>query len=824
MRSLLAILALATLLSPRAAAAQPRAAAPAVTTPRTDTLRAPGLTAPVEILTDAFGVAHIYAQNEPDLFFAQGYNAARDRLFQFELWRRQATGTVAELLGAREVERDIGARLFMFRGDMARELAHYHPRGEAIVHAFVRGVNAYIAEARRTPATLPIEFRLLGTLPEPWTPEVVISRHAGLLANVRDELELGRAVHAIGPTAVARLQTFTPRAPRLALDSTIDGALLSRDILARYNAFRRAITFTPSDIVSAADRADADAFEALSLAASATARDAEREERRDIGSNNWVIAGSRTASGWPLLANDPHRAIAAPSLRYWAHLVAPGWNVIGGGEPTIPGISIGHNEHGAWGLTIFGTDAEDLYVYTINPANPREYRYRDGWERMREIIDTIRVKGERPRIVTHRFTRHGPVVFEDAASRTAYAVRAAWMDVGGAPYLASLRMNQARTWEEFLAACAYSHIPAENMIWADRAGNIGWQAVGIAPVRAAWDGLVPVPGDGRYEWDGYLPILQRPGSANPPAGYLATANANLTDPFTYPYMNAIGFQWADPFRQARVNEVLASGRQHTMADMIALQHDVLSLPARALVPLLQHVQSADAEIDALRRAVLAWDRQLTVESIEAGVYVAWERRLLRELSARLIPQAARPALSSLGMSRTIDLLLAPPPELAAEAGAGATPIAGRDSVVLRAFEGAVADLRRQLGADVSRWQYGQAAYKHARIEHPLSAAVSAALRDRLDVGPAPRGGNAYTVLAAGAGNNQSAGASFRLFVDLQDWDRALGMNVPGQSGNPDSPHYRDLFDLWARNMTFPVYYSRDRIEQSVTRREVLRPR
>jgi penicillin G amidase len=577
MRSLLAIFALATLLSPRAAAAQPRAAAPAVTTPRTDTLRAPGLTAPVEILTDAFGVAHIYAQNEPDLFFAQGYNAARDRLFQFELWRRQATGTVAELLGAREVERDIGARLFMFRGDMARELAHYHPRGEAIVHAFVRGVNAYIAEARRTPATLPIEFRLLGTLPEPWTPEVVISRHAGLLANVRDELELGRAVHAIGPTAVARLQTFTPRAPRLALDSTIDGALLSRDILARYNAFRRAITFTPSDIVSAADRADADAFEALSLAASATARDAEREERRDIGSNNWVIAGSRTASGWPLLANDPHRAIAAPSLRYWAHLVAPGWNVIGGGEPTIPGISIGHNEHGAWGLTIFGTDAEDLYVYTINPANPREYRYRDGWERMREIIDTIRVKGERPRIVTHRFTRHGPVVFEDAASRTAYAVRAAWMDVGGAPYLASLRMNQARTWEEFLAACAYSHIPAENMIWADRAGNIGWQAVGIAPVRAAWDGLVPVPGDGRYEWDGYLPILQRPGSANPPAGYLATANANLTDPFTYPYMNAIGFQWADPFRQARVNEVLASGRQHTMADMIALQHDVLSL-------------------------------------------------------------------------------------------------------------------------------------------------------------------------------------------------------------------------------------------------------
>lgn len=819
MRSLLAVFALATLLSPRSAAAQSRPAMPTA-----DTLRAPGLTAPVEILTDAFGIAHIYAQHEADLFFAQGYNAARDRLFQFELWRRQATGTVAELLGPREVERDIGARLFIFRGDMARELAHYHPRGEAIVHAFVRGVNAYIAEARRTPATLPIEFRLLGTLPEPWTPEVVISRHAGLLANVRDELDYGRAVHAIGPAAVARLQSFTPRAPRLALDSAIDGALLSRDILARYNAFRRPIEFTPGDIVSAADRADADASNALALAARATDREAERNERRDIGSNNWVIAGSRTATGWPLLANDPHRAIATPSLRYWAHLVAPGWNVIGGGEPTIPGISIGHNEFGAWGLTIFGTDAEDLYVYTTNPANPREYRYRDGWERMREVVDTIRVKGERARIVTHRFTRHGPVVFEDESTRTAYAVRAAWMDVGGAPYLASLRMNQARTWEEFLAACAYSHIPAENMIWADRAGNIGWQAVGIAPVRNSWDGLVPVPGDGRYEWDGYLPILQRPGSANPPSGYLATANANLTDPFTYPYMNAIGFLWADPFRQARVNEVLASGRQHTMADMIALQHDVLSLPARALVPLLQHVRSADAESEALRRALLAWNQRLDAESIEAGVYVAWERRLLRDLSARLIPQAARSAMPSLGMTRTIDFLLTPPPELATEAGAGATPVAGRDSFVLRTFERAVAELRQQLGADTSRWQYGQAAYKHALIRHPLSNAVSPALRRRLDVGPAPRGGNAYTVLAAGAGNNQTAGASFRLFVDTQDWDRALGMNVPGQSGNPDSPHYRDLFNLWARNDAFPVYYSRERIEMATSRREVVMPR
>jgi penicillin amidase len=628
----------------------------------------------------------------------------------------------------------------------------------------------------------------------------------------------------VGEEVVRRLEHFHPRQPRLALDSAVDGALLSRDILARYDAFRRPVTFRPEHIVASAARSTPDAFATLSRAAREAQRAMETDERRDIGSNNWVVHGSRSSSGWPLLANDPHRAIGAPSLRYWAHLVAPGWNVIGGGEPTIPGISIGHNEHGAWGLTIFTTDAEDLYVYTTNPADPREYRYQGGWGRMREIVDTIRVKGERPRIVTHRFTRHGPVVFVDAATRTAYAVRAAWMEIGGAPYLASLRMNQARTWDEFLAACAYSHIPAENMVWADRSGTIGWQAVGIAPVRRTWDGLVPVPGDGRYEWDGYLPMLQRPSEVNPSRGFIGTANANLTDPFTYPHMDAIGFTWADPFRQNRVNEVLAANPRVTLADMIALQHDVTSLPARQLVPLLRHVQSSDPTVERARTLLLGWNQQLAPESVAAGVYVAWERRLMRDLSALMIPRAARPHLSSLGMTRTIDFLVSPAPELASEAGPGATAMAGRDSFVVRTLTRAVADLTTQLGATMDDWQYGQPRYKHALVRHPLSAAVHDTLRARLDVGPAPRGGNAYTVLAAGAGNNQTAGASFRLLVDTYDWDRAVGMNVPGQSGNPDSPHYRDLFALWARNDVFPVYYSRGLIEQHARRREVLAPR
>jgi penicillin amidase len=270
--------------------------------------------------------------------------------------------------------------------------------------------------------------------------------------------------------------------------------------------------------------------------------------------------------------------------------------------------------------------------------------------------------------------------------------------------------------------------------------------------------------------------------------------------------------------------VLAANPRVTLADMIALQHDVTSLPARQLVPLLRHVQSSDPTVERARTLLLGWNQQLAPESVAAGVYVAWERRLMRDLSALMIPRAARPHLSSLGMTRTIDFLVSPAPELASEAGPGATAMAGRDSFVVRTLTRAVADLTTQLGATMDDWQYGQPRYKHALVRHPLSAAVHDTLRARLDVGPAPRGGNAYTVLAAGAGNNQTAGASFRLLVDTYDWDRAVGMNVPGQSGNPDSPHYRDLFALWARNDVFPVYYSRGLIEQHARRREVLAPR
>src|SRR5216684_801736 len=469
------------------------------------TLQISGLIQPVEILKDRWGISHIYAQNEEDLFFAQGYNVARDRLFQLELWRRQATGTVAEMLGRQELRRDIGTRLFMFRGDLTRELNWYHPHGKAIVESFVKGINAYIGETEKNSGLLTPEFKMLGLKPGKWTPADVISRFNGLLANVNQELNLAQAVRVLGADQVKELEYFQPANPNLELDPSIDASLLSREVLELYNAFRGPIWFTPDEL-GADYRADRSALARLDQSSGGHSAIALSERPGEIGSNNWVVSGKLTPSGYPMMMNDPHRTQSAPSLRYWVHLVAPGWNVIGGGEPVLPGVSIGHNEFGAWGLTIFGSDTEDLYVYDTNPANANQYKYRGAWEDMRVIADTIQVKGEAPAAVTLKFTRHGPVLSEDAVHHKAYALRAAWMEPGSAPYLASLRMDQARTWDEFVSACTFSRVPSENMVWADRQGNIGYQAVAITPLRPNWSGLVPVPGDGRYERNGYLPI------------------------------------------------------------------------------------------------------------------------------------------------------------------------------------------------------------------------------------------------------------------------------------------------------------------------------
>jgi penicillin G amidase len=764
---------------------------------------------PVEVIRDNWGVAHIYAQNEHDLFWAQGYVAAQDRLFQLEIWRRQATGTVAELLGPAEIKRDIGTRLFQYRGNLDKELASYHPHGRQIIGAFVEGINAWVAEVRDAPEKLPVEFRLLNTKPGFWTPAVVISRHQGLLSNLRDELNYGRLVHLIGPDKLRELQWFHPRSnPDTEPDLTlrVNGEQLMQPILELYEAFRLPIRFSGGAAAGRLGPGATDEDEARHRAR--TNDDWFEAEKQYVGSNNWVVSGPKTASGYPILANDPHRAQSVPSLRYMVHLNAPGWNVAGAGEPTLPGVSIGHNDFGAWGLTIFDTDNEDLYVYETRPGHPDQYKYKGKWEAMTSLTETIPVKGGPAVTATLRFTRHGPVVFDDARNHRAYAVRSGAREQGCSPYLASLRMNQARNWTQFRAACLASRIPGENMVWADRQGTIGWQAVGLAPIRPNFTGLVPVPGDGRYEWAGYLPIRQLPNSLNPAAGFIATANNNLT-PANFPHRNAIGWVWANPSRAHRIEEVLGNGQRHTLTDMMALQTDYLSIPARTLVPLLTDLSSPDTDTERALAYLRKWDYTLAPNSVAAGVYAAWESQLRQAVHRQLVPERARPYLKSLPLKRVMDQLL--------------HPTDSRDSLLLTCLSQAVTDLKTRLGNDPDDWVYGQRANKHIELTHPLSLLADAAVRPQLNLGPIPRGGNGETVNATGNELTQQHGASFRILIDIENWDNTLSINTPGQSGNPASPHYRDLYQLWGRNGYFPFYFSRKKVESVAETTTVLKP-
>lgn len=693
-------------------------------------------------------------------------------------------------------------------------MKYYHPKGGQIINGFVAGVNAYIQATRENPALLPVELEWLGIKPQFWTPEVVVSRHQGLLGNIGTEMDVAKMVAKLGEERVKELMWFHPADPDLTIDPAIDPALFEADIMGLYDAFRTGIKFEPQDLLSEYRNPDQEEFDRLSYLNQQHLDQAEADAIADIGSNNWVVSGEHTTSGYPMMANDPHRRQAAPSLRYMAHLNAPGWNVIGGGEPTIPGISIGHNEVGAWGLTVFRTDAEDLYVYETNPTNPNQYMYQGEWADMTLLKDTIQVKGEDPVVVTHRYTRHGPVLYEVPEKNAAFALRCGWLEVGGSPYLASLRMDQAEDFETFREACNYSHIPGENMVWADRNGHIGWQAVGIAPIRRNFSGMVPVPGDGRYEWDGYLPIVQKPNIFDPDNGFFVTANANVT-PVDYEHMDAIGFNWSDPYRQDRLNQLLAAKPKHSMADMKAYQTDYFSLPATELVPLLAELDSGKEAVESARAMLLDWDYYLKPESVAAGIYAVWEKTLRENIELIVLPEEFRKDIS-IQQKRVNEWLLEPTKMFSENA------TEERDQFLLHTLEQAINYLQTEVGTESTDWAYGN--FKQIVLEHPLGDALDPEQRKLVEVGPAPRGGNSYTPNSTGSNFMQTHGASFRIIVDTEDWDKAVAMNNPGQSGDPKHPQYRNLFESWAKDEFFPLYFSKEKIEEVASYRIKLLPK
>jgi penicillin amidase len=488
------------------------------------TFKVTGLEQLVNVLRDRWGVAHIYAQNQHDLFFAQGFVAAQDRLFQMELWKRSGQGRLAEVLGPSALQRDINARLLSYRGDMKAEYESYAPDTQQILEAFTAGINAYI-ESRLAPGGpgLPLEFQLAGFKPEPWKPADCLNRMAAfsMTGNAFDELEHAQVVTAVGADAASQLFDFDPL---VKLDPAPDTNMtgLSRALLHNLVGSDTRIEF-PSHPAE--------------------------------GSNNWTVSGKLTRSGKPLLANDPHRVIAEPSLRYMVHLVAPGWDVIGAGEPGLPGVALGHNQNIAWGFTIFGLDQQDLYLEELNPADASQYKTASGWESLQVQKETFGIRGEKSVEVDLKFTAHGPVLWEDA--KRALALRWVGAEPGTAGYLGSLAVDRAQNWREFEAAMPRWKVPSENIVYADRTGNIGEHSTGLAPLRKTWTGLLPVPGRGGYEWSGFVPNSELPHDYNPREGFIATANHKII-PDGYPYQ--VGYSWAPPYRFQRVTEVLQEAK------------------------------------------------------------------------------------------------------------------------------------------------------------------------------------------------------------------------------------------------------------------------
>jgi penicillin amidase len=488
------------------------------------TFKVTGLEQLVNVLRDRWGVAHIYAQNQHDLFFAQGFVAAQDRLFQMELWKRSGQGRLAEVLGPSALQRDINARLLSYRGDMKAEYESYAPDTQQILEAFTAGINAYI-ESRLAPGGpgLPLEFQLAGFKPEPWKPADCLNRMAAfsMTGNAFDELEHAQVVTAVGADAASQLFDFDPL---VKLDPAPDTNMtgLSRALLHNLVGSDTRIEF-PSHPAE--------------------------------GSNNWTVSGKLTRSGKPLLANDPHRVIAEPSLRYMVHLVAPGWDVIGAGEPGLPGVALGHNQNIAWGFTIFGLDQQDLYLEELNPADASQYKTASGWESLQVQKETFGIRGEKSVEVDLKFTAHGPVLWEDG--KRALALRWVGAEPGTAGYLGSLAVDRAQNWREFEAAMPRWKVPSENIVYADRTGNIGEHSTGLAPLRKTWTGLLPVPGRGGYEWSGFVPNSELPHDYNPREGFIATANHKII-PDGYPYQ--VGYSWAPPYRFQRVTEVLQEAK------------------------------------------------------------------------------------------------------------------------------------------------------------------------------------------------------------------------------------------------------------------------
>lgn len=742
-------------------------------------LSLPGLQAPVSIVRDAAAVPHIRAQNVHDAWFALGVVHAQDRLWQMEMSRRIAGGRIAEALGATALDTDRLLRTMGLRRVAERNYRNLDAESRAVLDAYAAGVNAWIA-AHGGP--LPPEFLLTGVRPEAWQPADSLSwlkvMALDLGSNWSGELTRLRLARQL-PTA--RIQDFLPPVPYA-------GPLPVADYAALYRGLD-----LPLAALGPQPRTDTDG----------------------LGSNNWVVAGSRSASGKPLLANDPHLGLTAPAIWYFAHLEAPGLRVIGATLPGVPMVVIGRNERIAWGLTNTNPDVQDLYVERSDPADPGRYQTPDGWQRFEQREEILHVRNAPDERLTVRTSRHGPLLPDTRtgdALPAGYGLALAWTALAedDASFRAASKLAYAQDWTGFNEALREFVAPQQNFVYADVDGHIGFLSPGRIPVRRPDNdllGLAPAPGwEARYDWAGWVPYEELPRVFDPADGALYSANERIVPPG---YRWHLTDEWQPAYRAARIRELLAATPAHTPASFRQMHADIRSGLAADLLPkLLQRAAATDYPPAARvwHERLARWDYGMRADAAEPLVFSAWYRALTR----RIYADELGPEFERLWDQRTTFMNNVLDDRDGQGLWCDDVRTAATESCaqqVVAALGEALDELHARFGSDESRWHWGDA---HPAVAEHRPFSKLAWLRPLFEL-RRPVGGDVSTLDVARFFINDVEApyaarhvASLRMIVDLADPDRSTFMHSSGQSGNPLSPHYADLLDRWTRVESLPM--------------------
>ena len=768
-------------------------------------LRLPGLLEQVDVFRDSYGVPHIYAANAHDLFMAQGFVHAQDRFWQMEFWRRSGNGTLSEILGPSALESDRFIRTVGWHRTAAQELELYNEEELDVLDAYAEGVNAYIEQ---NSGSLGLEFAVLGLTgvsfdPEPWTPLNTLT-YAKLMAwdlggNRSAELTRAQIAARLGTESVNELMPpYNDDYPTIVADAVHEASLAA----------------VPED-----------AFDLNFLGFG-----------EGIGSNNWVISGERTESGKPILADDTHLGIQMPSIWYEVGLhcepIGPEcpFNVVGFSFASSPGIIIGHNDHIAWGVTNLGPDVQDLFIEKINPENPNQYEFKGRWEDMEVIREEITVAGQDdPEVVNVRITRHGPIIndviggVEEEWSYGWQPLAFSWTALQPGTLVKSIWMiNAASNWDEFRAALSYWDVPSQNFLYADVEGNIGYQAPGRIPIRAAGDGTMPVPGwTGAYEWVGYIPFDSLPRAFNPAAGYIVTAN-NAVVGTDFPYF--ISADWAPGYRARRIVEMIEADESITVEDVMTMHGDNVVVYAQDILPFLLQLPTTDAKQAQALDYLRDWDFNAERESIPAAIFESLRVHLVDrvygdELGEQLLRRSRRDL--SVALSRML-----PEAETPWFDDVTTPEVESRDEILLLALGDTVDELSETLGEDMSSWKWGDLHTATFRNQSLGSSGIGIieAIFNRGPVIVDGTGGavnatsfsmsNPYTVVSV---------PSQRQIVDLEYFERSLTMHTTGQSGHPFHPHYDDMIDPWRNIQYHPMLWTRGQVEADAEAQLTLTP-